>query len=94
MIAGQPHLNWPTLAELIKRCIELGCEHRILPGEVVTDEGSFKVHFLLNIANRDFQVIDDIGDNERVPPSFIAGLERRLGITTGLPSEPQPEDED
>jgi hypothetical protein len=88
VIAGQPFpiSEWPTLSELIERCIQLGCEHRTLEGELVTEEGAFKVHYLLN--KGDFQVIDDFKDDERVPPSFVGALERRLGIKTGFPALP------
>ena len=85
MIAGQPHHNWPTLREVLERCQQCGCIKRQLTGEIVTDEGAFKIYALENKANGAFITIDDIEDNELVPPSFRAGLERRLGITLGFP---------
>lgn len=85
MIAGQPHHNWPSLVEVIERCEQRGCVKRQVSGEVVTDEGAFKIYYLLNTVTRNFFVISDYEDNERMPPSFRASLERRLGIDLGFP---------
>jgi hypothetical protein len=57
---------------------------------VITNDGVFKVHYLLK--DDDFQVIDDFKDDERVPPSFVGALERRLSIKTGFPSLPPDDD--
>ena len=48
MIAGQPHHNWPTLLEVLARCEQLGCVKRELSGEIVTDEGVYKIYYVLN----------------------------------------------
>lgn len=85
MIAGQPHHNWPTLTEVLERCEQRGCVKRQLSGEIVTDDGAHKIYYVLNTATRAFYIIDDIEDNERVPPSFRASMERRLDIVLGFP---------
>jgi hypothetical protein len=85
VIAGQPHHQWPKLWEVLERCEKLGCVKRELTGELVTDEGVYKIYYIINVATRDFVIIDEIEDNEAVPPSFRDSLERRLGITLGFP---------
>jgi hypothetical protein len=71
----QPHHNWPTLLEVLDRCEECGGVKKQLSGEIVTDEGAYKIYYLVNT----------IEDNERVPPSVRESIERRLGITLGFP---------
>jgi hypothetical protein len=76
----------PTLAELRDRIRELGCELKDLSGEVVTDEGSFRVVYALNPANGKFVTLPLLNDWDLLGPYTIATIERRLGLITGFPT--------
>jgi hypothetical protein len=81
----------PTLRELIKRFCDLGCVERYLSGEMVTEDGVFRVRYLLNPQTGGFIVISDLEDDEIVMPSVVGGMERRLGIRSGYPSIEPPD---
>ncbi len=76
----------PTLAECIACLEELGCKITELSGDLVSEDGVFRVRYALNPANGKFVVLSDHADNDRLTPWVIGNIERRLKLITGFPS--------
>jgi hypothetical protein len=82
----------PSLGEVIEKARQLGCVVRELTGEIVGPDGPFKVRYLFNPRTQGFVILSDMPDGEPVLPTTVGHIERRLGIVTGFPSAPHPDD--
>lgn len=76
----------PTLAQLRARLDELGCESKDLSGEIVTADGTYRVVYVVNPANRRYVTLPLLADHDLIGQYTIATIERRLGLRTGFPS--------
>jgi hypothetical protein len=85
--------SWPTLGQLLIKAAEAGCTIRDLSGQVVTPDGPVMVRYIHIPGTAKYWIVPDIGDDELVAPWTVGNMERRLGIKTGFPSIPHPNDD-
>ena len=57
-----------------------------LSGELVCDDGVFRIRYAKNPTNDRFVIISEYTDDEVMTPWVIGNIERRLIIITGFPS--------
>jgi len=76
------------LAVLIARLVELGCQITELSAPIVGPDGPVRVRHAVNPANSKFVILPNVPDDERLAPSMIGNIERRLGLDTGFPNSP------
>jgi hypothetical protein len=80
MVAQRSGHFW-RVGDAIAIFVQMGCELRVLPGEIQRPSGgSFTVRFLFNPDTNGFVEIIDLDDNEQISMEEIEYWERRLGM--------------
>lgn len=78
--------RWPTLEELIKLFVMMGCVQHELPGHLEGPDGKHPIRYLYSPDTDDFVSLLNYEEDDHIPPSEVANWERRLGIK--IPKNP------
>ena len=79
--------KWPTVRELIGLFVAMGCELRDMQHDLTGPDGTKRIRFLYNPETEGFASLNGYEDDERIPPSEIEQMERRLGVV--IPRNPK-----
>jgi hypothetical protein len=72
------------LQDVLERLEARGCVRRQLSGQIVTPDGPVTIEYFHNPATGGFYVLD-FAAGDKLAPSTIEHIERRLGVDLGFP---------
>lgn len=81
----QPAGTFHHLSIVLEAVRNAGCIISDLTGEFMGPDGPMRVRYARNPATGGFYVFDDFAEDDALAPSTIANIERRRGVSLGLP---------
>ena len=77
---AHPSGGHESLAKVMDRLRAQGCRITELSGEIVGEDGPFKVRYATNPKTGDFVTLPMVPDDAPLWPSVVMNIERRLGL--------------
>jgi len=83
-----PFGGHPSFARMKERLLQLGCSIEKVEGTIIFQGRPIEILFILNPENGRFLPLPNMSDEERLAPSLVEHIERRLGVVTGFATKP------